>query len=100
MRLTKEEMETAFVQSAEDRANGIWHVFTCDAYWQKRLAKYGKLEKQDGLGYWYTIEHKQLSFRKPKSMIAPRKAPTHGFIRKNTPIEETTNIARKDGYDG
>ena len=37
--LTNAERETHFNQTAEERIAGVWHIYTDDPHWLKRLAQ-------------------------------------------------------------
>jgi hypothetical protein len=63
--LALDEMETAITQTAEDRARGVWHVYSDDPYWQRRLDELAKKVRVQGPGAWYEIEHRQITLRTP-----------------------------------
>jgi len=63
--LARDEMETHISQTAEDRQRGIWHVYTDDPYWMRRLdERGGKLVKVERSGgRHYEIAHRQITLR-------------------------------------
>lgn len=69
-RLTLEEREISLNQSAQDRHDGIWHVYTNDSYYQRRLKRIGAVDLGNG---FYEIGHRQVLLRLiPKARQAPR----------------------------
>ena len=78
--LSRDEQETHFSQTVEERLRGVWAVYTDDPYWILRLDRKGKLMRQEanGPGRHYEIEHRQLTLRSP----GKKQATGHGFQRK------------------
>lgn len=63
--LSRDEMETHISQTAAERHSGVWHVYTDDPYWIRRMDERGaKLVKVEvGGGRHYEIAHRQITLR-------------------------------------
>ena len=64
-RLTLAERETVLSQSAQDRRDGIWHVYSNDPYQIRRLTRADAtlVEEKEG-ARWYTVLNRQVLIRK------------------------------------
>lgn len=73
-RMTLDEREISFSQSAQDRRDGVWHVWTNDPYWHRRLDRVGaRLVSTDSDSRSYRVTQRQLLLRcVPVSRIRPR----------------------------
>jgi len=67
MILPKEEQETHFSQTAEERIAGIWHVYTDDPIWLRKLdrmdAEDVEVESHGGKHYVFKKLYGSVSFR-------------------------------------
>lgn len=94
-RLELVEREVSFTQNAADRRDGIWHVWTNDAYWHRRLKSVGAtlIKEGSGGGADYTLALRQLLVRK---VPAPRKQGPRiiDFTRRKVELDERRKAAR------
>lgn len=72
-KLAPEEREIAITQSAEDRANGVWHIYCDDPYWQRRLDKIATLIRpaSQGQGKYYEVGQGQIILSKTRPPHKP-----------------------------
>lgn len=68
------EREISITQNALDRRDGVWHVWSNDPYWNRRLERVGAVvERVAGDGKEYTLLQRQLLIRKvPTARSGPR----------------------------
>lgn len=65
--MRRDELETNISQTAADRVDGFWSVYTNDPYWLSRLRTKGELVREcHGGGAIFRINHRQVSLRSPK----------------------------------
>lgn len=64
-RLELVEREIAISQSAQDRHDGVWHVWTNDPFWFRRLAAIGaEVVKDSGGSKEYKVQQRMILLRK------------------------------------
>lgn len=82
-RLELVEREIAFSQSAQDRRDGVWHVWTNDPYWLRRLATIGaEVVRDSGASKEYKLDQRMVLLRKVPKMRAIRPGVAEYFTRK------------------
>ena len=70
--LAADEREIGIFQTDDERAEGIWHVYTSSPYWIRHLDKIAEGRRADGFGgQEYTLKQNQVLLRqsrKPKQL--------------------------------
>jgi hypothetical protein len=70
MNLSADEREICVCQTDEERAEGVWHVYTSSPFWMRRLDKFGELVQDRGEGKEYRLQQNQVHLRKlPKKRV-------------------------------
>lgn len=82
-RLELAEREIAFSQSALDRRAGVWHVWTNDPYWFRRLATIGaEVVRDSGASKEYKLAQRMVLLRKVPKLREGRPGVAEFFTRK------------------
>ena len=70
-KLPREEQETLINQTAQERIDGLWHVYSDDPTVMRKLDKIGVLvrEEESG-GRHYTLEQAQVSLSKKRKPMS------------------------------
>lgn len=77
-RLELGEREISLTQSAEDRQNGVWHVWTNDNFMHRRLKSVGaKVVTETENGTTYELDQRQVLLRKVPAKRAGNPGVTH-----------------------
>jgi hypothetical protein len=93
--LTPEERETSIYQSAADRDEGFWHIYSDDHFWMKRLDKIAESSKPTGVGKDYRLRQDQVVLRKaPRELTEEEKLQRQDRFRKSdTPTHRNVHAA-------
>jgi len=94
LQLSRDEMETHISQTAEERSRGIWHVYTDDPYWIRRLdERGGKLVKVERSGgRHYEIAHRQISLRTARNIAELPPAPESDDSDRQSDMEPVLSL--------
>lgn len=99
-RLTLSEREIVISQSAQDRRDGIWHVWSNDRYHQRRLEKRGAklIEETGGGGRQYEVGQRQILIRAtPARRVGPRTIHFQRSIQDvSNQVQEVSPLATED----